>query len=92
MTNERIHFRLLVIECCGAQLCWVNPRFPSFCPECGRSCYPQVRGWAVFVDENAILRCGEVSRETRIPLEHDLAGDDQHTPQGEDAEGPVPGG
>lgn len=35
MTKERIVFRLFQMPCCGHMLCWVNPRLPSYCPECG---------------------------------------------------------
>jgi hypothetical protein len=42
-THERIQFRLLHMHCCGHLLCWVNPRLPSYCPECGRHVYPNVR-------------------------------------------------
>jgi len=35
ITNELIHFRLFQMPCCGQMLCWVNPRLPNFCPECG---------------------------------------------------------
>jgi hypothetical protein len=56
MTTERVPFRLIVMECCNHQLCWVNPRLPSHCPECGKPCYPQVRGWVVFVDNDAQLK------------------------------------
>jgi len=34
-SNEIIHFRLFQMPCCGQLLCWVNPRLPNFCPECG---------------------------------------------------------
>jgi hypothetical protein len=34
ITTEQIHFRLFEMPCCGQMLCWVNPRLPSFCPEC----------------------------------------------------------
>lgn len=34
--NERIPFRLLHMPCCGHRLCWVSPRLPNHCPECGR--------------------------------------------------------
>jgi len=57
--HERVVFRLYRMECCGHQLCWVNPRPPTFCPECGERVYPQVRGWAVVVDERAILTTEE---------------------------------
>lgn len=34
-TSEEIHFRLFQMPCCGQLLCWVNPRLPNHCPECG---------------------------------------------------------
>lgn len=34
-TRERVKFRLIHTPCCGTLLCWVNPRLPTFCPECG---------------------------------------------------------
>lgn len=52
---ERIIFRLLTMECCGQLLCWVNPRMPSYCPECGMSIYPQVRSWITIRDDNATI-------------------------------------
>jgi hypothetical protein len=38
-TNEQVQFRLLPMPCCGTLICWVNPRRPSFCPECGTSVF-----------------------------------------------------
>jgi len=55
-TYERISFRMFALECCGHLLCWVNSRFPSFCPNCGKSIYPSVKGQAVIIDENAAIR------------------------------------
>ncbi len=55
-TNERVHFRLLQTPCCQALLCWVNPRFPSHCPECGRFIYPEIKSNVLISDENASLR------------------------------------
>lgn len=43
MPNERIHFRLIVMPCCSYQVCWVNPRLPSHCPECGTRVYQLLR-------------------------------------------------
>lgn len=43
-TTERVTFKYLNMHCCGIQLCWVNPRLPMYCPECGKHVYPQVRG------------------------------------------------
>ncbi len=37
MINERIHFRIFICPLCSHQFCWVNPRLPSHCPECGGS-------------------------------------------------------
>lgn len=55
-TTERVHFRLIQTPCCGQLLCWVNPRFPSFCPECGKGIYPEVKSAVVQTDENGILK------------------------------------
>jgi hypothetical protein len=56
MTTERVHFKLLVTPCCTTMLCWVNPRLPSFCPECGTSIYPEIKAGVTMDDENATLR------------------------------------
>jgi hypothetical protein len=34
-TNELVQFRLLTMPCCYTLICWVNPRRPMHCPECG---------------------------------------------------------
>jgi hypothetical protein len=34
-TNEYIQFRLIHMPCCHILICWVNPRRPNYCPECG---------------------------------------------------------
>ncbi|KKM25041.1 hypothetical protein LCGC14_1599000 [marine sediment metagenome] len=73
MTNERIHFRLIHMECCGQLLCWVNPRFPTHCPECGRTVYPQVKGWVTMEDTNAHIRYSMPSPGER-PLIKELKG------------------
>jgi hypothetical protein len=33
--NEKIPFRLFHMPCCNHPLCWVGPRLPNHCPECG---------------------------------------------------------
>jgi hypothetical protein len=60
MTREkqRVHFRLIRMPCCGQLLCWVNPRLPSHCPECGTSVYRQLKfetGMILVNDEEAWL-------------------------------------
>lgn len=54
--NERIQFRLITMECCGHMLCWVNPRLPTHCPECGAVIYPKVKSWVTMLDLNAHLK------------------------------------
>jgi len=57
--NERVHFRLLFMSCCGHLYCRVNPRLPNFCPECGARVYAQIKAHPEAVqveDTNAILR------------------------------------
>lgn len=41
--NEKVPFRLFRMPCCGYQLCWVNPRFPNNCPECGEKVFVRLR-------------------------------------------------
>lgn len=41
--NETVHFRLFNMPCCGQLLCWVNPRLPNHCPECGKKVLVQLR-------------------------------------------------
>lgn len=55
-TTEKVEFRLIQMECCGHSLCWVNPRLPSYCPQCGKLVYPAVRGWVTLVDREATLK------------------------------------
>lgn len=53
VVNEHIRFRYLVMGCCKIQLCWVNPRLPNYCPECGQSCFANVKGYVTLYDEEA---------------------------------------
>lgn len=36
INREMVPFKLYHMPCCGHLLCWVNPRPPSYCPECGQ--------------------------------------------------------
>ena len=36
LSNQRVQFRLLQMPCCNTLICWVNPRRPNWCPECGK--------------------------------------------------------
>lgn len=55
-STERVHFRLLNMQCCGVILCHVNPRFPNYCIECGKHVYPQVKQWVVGDCPSAMLK------------------------------------
>lgn len=55
-TTEKVPFRLLRTPCCGSLLCWVNPRLPSYCPECGKGVYPGIKSCVVIRDDDAELR------------------------------------
>jgi hypothetical protein len=44
VTKEKVLFRLIVTPCCGQMLCWVNPRLPNYCPECGKFILGDLRG------------------------------------------------
>lgn len=59
MATERVHFRLLQMPCCGHLFCNVNPRLPSFCPNCGKGVYPQVKHCAIISDADAQLTYDE---------------------------------
>lgn len=56
--NERVKFRLIQTPCCGHMLCWVNPRLPNFCPECGKKIFTSLKfeiGHIINCDDNAHL-------------------------------------
>lgn len=36
ISNEKVPFRLIYMACCHVLICWVNPRRPNYCPECGK--------------------------------------------------------
>ena len=56
--NERVLFRIFIMPCCGQMLCWVNPRLPSHCPECGELVYMKLKTGehTVANDDAAMLR------------------------------------
>lgn len=43
VSNEKVWFRLIQMPCCHTLLCWVNPRKPNYCPECGKHIYLRVK-------------------------------------------------
>lgn len=41
--RQKVDFRLIHTPCCHTLLCWVNPRLPNYCPECGERIYAQLK-------------------------------------------------
>lgn len=56
---ERVHFRLIKMPCCNHMLCWVNPRLPNFCPECGKLVIANVSSGVLKSDYDAVLEVHE---------------------------------
>ena len=58
MTGElqHVHFRLIQCPDCQVLLCWVNPRLPNYCPECGKFIFTQVKGCVLTSDTDAWLK------------------------------------
>jgi hypothetical protein len=64
-SNDYVQFRLLEMSCCHILICWVNPRRPNFCPECGKrvfSDYPKEQ-WEAQYSE-AWLRVTDYEKAT----------------------------
>lgn len=55
-TFERVTFRLIITPCCHTMLCYVNPRLPNYCSECGERLMGRVREAIQFTDDNAQLK------------------------------------
>ncbi len=56
--TEFIKFRIFQMPCCGIQICWVNPRLPNYCPECGERCFLKLKSnleHTLFSDSDAKL-------------------------------------
>jgi len=53
--HERVQFRVIKTPCCSHLLCWVNPRFPTYCPMCGVRIYPEVKREVLTFDDEAVL-------------------------------------
>lgn len=57
-SGERVDFRLLQMECCGSLICNLT-RLPTYCPNCGKMCFPAVKGWVLLHDSDAWLTYDE---------------------------------
>ncbi len=56
---ERVHFRFIQMPCCSFLYCNVNPRLPSYCPECGVFVLAEVRAGIRLSDDDAKLHYDE---------------------------------
>lgn len=56
---ERVFFRLIKMPCCKHLLCWVNPRLPNYCPECGTEIIGKVNMGVMHSDYEAVLEIHE---------------------------------
>jgi len=65
--NEVVQFRLLHMPCCKTLICWVNPRRPNYCPECGERVYHVFQGarWQEQQSE-ATLRVEDYDKATWV--------------------------
>lgn len=57
--HQRVPFKLIMMPCCFHLFCSVNSRWPSFCPNCGKHVYPEIKGCALVSDDEAWLQYDE---------------------------------
>jgi hypothetical protein len=55
VSYERVPFRFISCPDCRHQICWINPRLPNHCPECGVYIAGRVREQVMMADDEAIL-------------------------------------
>ena len=50
--KERLRGYFRYIECpeCSVRLCWVNPRLPNYCPECGKHIFLKLKFGGLVVE------------------------------------------
>ena len=62
--REQVRLRVFQMPCCGQQLCWVNPRLPNHCPECGSRVYAKLHtGEHTLLSHVAWLSVGDHNHE-----------------------------
>lgn len=74
--TERVAFRLIQTPCCGSLLCWVNPRLPTFCPECGKQIYLQLRFDGSHIRIHDTDACLEFTERHESPVNPEVRGGD----------------
>lgn len=59
---ERVRFTLIQTPCCHTLLCYVNPRMPNYCSECGAKMFAELKSHPECIllrDDNAGLKYSE---------------------------------
>ena len=88
--NYYVQFRLIHMPCCHTLICWINPRRPVYCPECGRNIFrhfPKDRWEATYSE--AWLRVKDDAKANYDVTGHAIEDDlkqiviDYHTKDGE---------
>lgn len=62
ITNEMVSFRLIQCPECGHAICWLNPRLPNYCTECGKHIFLKLKtnhDNCIAMQADAWLRCVE---------------------------------
>lgn len=59
-SHQQVPFKLIQMPCCGQAVCWVNPRLPNCCPECGTNVMATIKECIVVTDDNAMLTVHDV--------------------------------
>lgn len=63
-TNQQVPFRLIQTPCCNTLLCYVNPRLPNYCSECGEHIYAKLKtGQGILESRTGWLRLEAVKEE-----------------------------
>jgi hypothetical protein len=63
--TELVRFRLFQMPCCGHSLCWVNPRLPNYCPECGKHVFIAMKSTAPVIDDTCTLKSQRPPKEAQ---------------------------
>jgi hypothetical protein len=55
--SEKIPFRLFHMPCCKEMVCWIMPRYPTFCPRCGKHILLELKSgeYTRIIDDEAVL-------------------------------------
>jgi len=67
MSVQQVPFRLIQTPCCQTLLCYVNPRLPNYCSECGSRIYAKLKtGDHILESKRGWLRLEEVKEKEGV--------------------------